>query len=101
MTIEDKKIQITNKLSDTFVEKYDFFKETIDKINNIFKKYNIDYKYDYNTFCKEYIEKCNEIIDNNPEIDLTDDKYFLVYGVISASMITDKEKYLKNKNDDE
>lgn len=101
MTLEEKKKEISNRLSETFVEKYDFFKETIDKINEIFDKYNIDFRYDYNTFCREYIQKCKDVIDKNPEIDLTSDKYFLVYGVISASMVTDKEKLYGLNDEDE
>jgi hypothetical protein len=97
MLIEEKKKNISNKLSNLFVEKYDFFKDIIEKINNIFDKYNIDFQYDYNTFCKEYIDKCILIIDDNPDIDLENNDYFIVYGVISASMIIDKK--LTNKND--
>lgn len=92
MTVEEKKEQISDNLAIVFVEKYDFFKETIGKLNEVFKKYDIDFQYDYNTFCREYIDKCKSIIDKNPDIDLTNDKYFLVYGVISASMVSDKEK---------
>ena len=92
MTSDEKKNMITKRLSEIFVEKYDFFKDTIDKLNVIFIKYNVDFQYDYNTFCKEYIEKCNAIIDKDPEIDLMNDKYFLVYGIISASMVNDKNK---------
>jgi phosphoenolpyruvate carboxylase len=98
MTIDEKKKDIEIKLSEIFVEKYDFFKDTINKINELFKKYDIDFQYDYNSFCKEYINKCKNVIDENPDIDLTSNKYFLIYGIISASMISDK-KNLNNKNE--
>lgn len=92
MDIQDKKDEISEKLSEIFVEKYDFFKETIDKLNELFVKYGIDFQYDYNSFCKEYIDKCTGVLDENPDIDLTSDKYFLVYGVITANMVSEKEK---------
>jgi len=98
MTIDEKKKDIEIKLSEIFVEKYDFFKDTINKINELFKKYDIDFQYDYNSFCKEYINKCKNVIDENPDIDLTSNKYFLIYGIISASMVSDK-KNLNNKNE--
>lgn len=98
MTIDEKKKDIEIKLSEIFVEKYDFFKDTINKINELFKKYDIDFQYDYNSFCKEYINKCKDVIDENPDIDLTNNKYFLIYGIISASMVSDK-KNLNNKNE--
>jgi len=95
MTVDEKKNMITNRLSEIFVEKYDFFKDTIDKLNDVFIKYNVDFQYDYNTFCKEYIDKCLSVIDHNPDIDLLSDKYFLVYGIVSASMVSDKQKKYK------
>jgi len=98
MTDNEKKELINLSLSNVFVEKYDFFKDTIKKLNEIFIKYEVNFQYDYNTFCKEYIEKCMNIIDNDPSIDLTSDKYFLVYGIISSSMVSDKNKiYGKNE----
>jgi len=98
MTVDEKKNMITNRLSEIFVEKYDFFKDTIDKLNDVFIKYNVDFQYDYNTFCKEYIKKCKAVIDKDPEIDLMNDKYFLVYGIISASMVNDKNKKYGKEN---
>lgn len=92
MTFEEKKDMIESRLSTIFVEKYDFFKETIEKLNEIFVKYDVDFQYDYNTYCQEYIVKCISIIKKDPEIDIMDDKYFLVYGIISASMVNDKNK---------
>jgi len=92
MTIDEKKDMIKSRLSTVFVEKYDFFKETINKLNELFVKYDVEYQYDYNTYCKEYIEKCLDIIEKDPTINLMDDKYFLVYGIISASMVNDKNK---------
>lgn len=91
-SIEDKKRIIIETLNESFVDKYDFFKETIEKINNLFEKYDIDYKYDYNSFCQEYIKRCVSVIDDNPDIDLENDKYFIIYGAVAASMVYDKEK---------
>lgn len=99
MNIDNKKKNIEEELSYVFVEKYDFFKDIINKINNIFKKYDINYQYTYNNFCIEYINKCKEIIDNNPDIDLDNDNYFLIYGIISASMVYDKEKIYGKDNE--
>jgi len=95
MTTKEKKKKVSDNLSIIFVEKYDFFKEIIIKLNKIFDKHNIDFQYDYNTFCKEYIDKCLSVIDHNPDIDLLSDKYFLVYGIVSASMVSDKQKKYK------
>ncbi len=92
LSIEDKRKIIIESLNNSFVDRYEFFKDTIDRINKLFDDYKIDFKYDYNSFCKEYMDKCLDIIEKNPEIDLTDDKYFLIYGVIAASMVSDKEK---------
>jgi len=98
MTSDEKKKLISDKLSEIFVDKYDFFKDTIDKLNKIFNKYGVDFQYDYNTFCKEYIDKCKSIIDERPDIDLMSDKYFLVYGIITASMVEDKRKKYSDSN---
>lgn len=92
MNIEEKKKEILDRLSELFVDRYDFFKETVDKLNELLARYDVDFQYDYNTFCKEYIDKCMTILEENPEIDVTDNKYFLVYGIISASIVSDKEK---------
>jgi len=99
MTIDEKKDMIQSRLSTVFVEKYDFFKETIDKLNELFVKYNVEFQYDYNTYCQEYIEKCISIIEKDPSIDLMNDKYFLVYGIISASMVNDKNKKYGKTNE--
>jgi hypothetical protein len=99
--IEKKKSQIKEILNDSFVDNYDFFKDTIHKINELFGKYDIDFRYDYNTFCREYIDKCMNVIDENPDIDLMENKYFLVYGAIAASMVLEKEKeYNVTKRDE-
>jgi len=92
MTIEEKKDLVTRQLSIVFVDKYDFFKDTINKLNEVFVKYDVDFQYGYNTYCQEYIEKCKTMIDKDPDIDIIDDKYYLVYGIISASMVSDKNK---------
>jgi len=96
--MNDKKKQVMELLNLAFVDNYEFFRDTIDKINLLFKKYKIDYKYDYNSFCREYIQKCMIVIDENPDIDISDNKYFLVYGAIAASMVYDKEQEDKEKN---
>lgn len=100
MKIDKRKEELIEKLSEIFVNKYNSFKESIEKINIVFKEHNIQYQYTYNDFCREYIERCIEYMDNNPNIDLNDNngEYFLIYTDITTSMILDKEKYY-NEND--
>jgi len=95
LTTNEKKEIVKKELTDLFINKYDFFTDIINKINDILKKYNVNYKYDYNTYCKDYLNKCLHLIDDEPNIDIND-KFFLVYGVISALIINDKNEKILN-----
>jgi hypothetical protein len=96
LTINEKKEFVKNELTNLFIDKYDFFTEIINKLNDILNKYNVDYKYDYNSFCKDYLNKCEYLIDNEPDINVHDN-FFLVYGVISALIINDKNEKILNE----
>jgi len=90
--ISEKKKEITDYLSILFVDDYDYFIKIIDKINKIFHKYNIDYKYDYNTYCQMYIKKCHQMLDNDPTLDFIDNESYTIHGIVTASMVDDIRK---------
>jgi hypothetical protein len=82
----DNNNEIKERLSQLFVDEHEFFKNIIDDINNIFEGSDIDFKYDYNTFCKDYIK---EILKGDYDL-----KNGFTYGVIVMKMIS--EKIIKN-----
>jgi hypothetical protein len=91
MTIDDKKIYVVDLLSNKFIDDYDFFMDIVNKLNDILKKYNINYEYDYNTFCRNYIDKCVDILDENQDLDVKQNDYYLSYGIIIALMVGDNK----------
>jgi len=88
----NKKEEISKYLSDIFVNDYEYFSDVIIRINKIFKKYNINYQYDYNTYCKDYIKKCHEMIDNEPNIDFINTNNYLLYTIVTSSIVDDIRK---------
>jgi len=96
MTVNEKKKLVKNELSTLFVNKYEFFTNIINKLNEILKKYNVDYEYDYNTYCTDYLNKCMSVIDDNPDIDINEN-FYLVYGIISALIVNDKNESILNE----
>jgi hypothetical protein len=91
MTIDDKKTYVVDLLSNKFIDDYDFFIDIVNKLNDILKKYNINYEYDYNTFCRNYIDKCVDILEENQDLDVKQNDYYLSYGIIIALMVGDNK----------
>jgi len=94
--IEKRKQEIKDRLfNDLFVEKYDDFKESVKMINKAFEAFDINYQYDYNTFCKDFTDETMLYIDENPEVDITSYKeMFMSTPIIVSSLIKKiKDKY--------
>lgn len=67
MTIDDRKKVLKSALTNSFVEDYSSYKNTIEFINSDLAKSNIDYQYSYDDFCIEFL---NQTLKNIEEIDI-------------------------------
>jgi len=73
--LEDKKRIIKHKLeNELFVDRYSTFKESVDLINTALENFGIDYHYNYNEFCTDFMTECLKFMDDHPEVDLEDTK---------------------------
>lgn len=100
--IEKRKNEIRERLfNDLFVDRYDDFKESVKMINKAFESFNINYQYDYNTFCRDFAEETMIYIEDNPDVDLTQYKeMFMSTPIIVSSLVRKiKDKYGFKNND--
>lgn len=67
MEIEDKKRIIESALTNSFVDDYRAYRNTLDIINKDLKKSKIKYQYTYDEFCVDYL---TESLNNLEEIDI-------------------------------
>lgn len=98
--LEKRKKEFTERLTnDLFVERYDSFKESIELINMALENFGIDHKFNYNEFCKTYIEESMIYLDNNPTVDLMDSHqlYFHTLPILMNILEKTRNKYgIKN-----
>lgn len=98
--IEDRKSELELKLNTLFVESYDTLKEAVNLINMSFDAMNINYKYTYDEFCKDFANEMLEYQDKNPECDMSDANNIVIYtGFIIVSMINKIKLKLNKIND--
>ena len=67
MEIEERKRIVEHALTNSFVDDYKAYKNTLDIINMDLKKSNIEFQYTYDEFCVDYL---NESLQNIQEIDI-------------------------------
>jgi hypothetical protein len=73
MSDEQKNTEIDKFLISLFVEKKQLFSNLIDEINrNIKEVFNINFQYDYDSFCHEYLKLTKDFFRRHPEVDYTD-----------------------------
>ena len=86
MSKQQKVSLLKTKLETAFVDNYDDINTAKTKINEYFIDVGIDYKYDYNTFCKDFIKESLFIvnrIDNVEKLDLNNFIYIVLTNLIS------------------
>lgn len=73
MEVEDRKKVIKTSLINSFVDDYSAYKNTITFINKDLQKSNINFQYNYDDFCVEFL---NQTLKNIEDIDIFNaDKY--------------------------
>ena len=104
MKTEERKTFLKNALTNSFVDDYKAYKNTMIFINNDLKECDIDFQYTYDEFCISFL---NESLNSLDEIDIftisQNDKFFLNFLNFNLynlhSMINKKIKEL-GYNDD-
>lgn len=101
--IEERKRIIKEKLSnDLYVERYETFKESVVLINKAMDIFNINYHYDYNSFCRDFTEETMRYIDNNPDVDITEYSQMYIYTPLIVMSMIERVKdvygFKKQKN---
>lgn len=77
MKVDERKKVIKTALINSFVDDYKAYKNTIEFINNDLEKSNINFHYEYDEFCLEFLD---ETLKNIEEIDIfTVDGYHQFY----------------------
>lgn len=93
--IEERKRIIKEKLSnDLYVERYDTFKESVVLINRAMDIFDINYQYDYNSFCRDFTEETMKYIENNPDVDISEYSQMYIYTPLIVMSLIEK---IKNK----
>lgn len=67
MELENRKRVIEEALTNSFVDDYRAYKNTLDIVNSDLKKSDIEYQYTYDEFCLDFL---NESLLNIQEIDI-------------------------------
>jgi hypothetical protein len=87
MTEQDIPREMLMKLKDSFVDDYDKIKESRDQVNSYINELGLEYTYEYNKFCVDFLtsfENTMELIDsiNDVEHIIYESIYFMVMNVI-------------------
>ena len=94
---KDYKINIfKSKLQTVFVENYSEINKAKDLINNKLKETNINYEYDYNTFCVDLLNEGMSLVNKIDDIEnvvLTNFLFILLNNMIFNKV---EEKKLKS-----
>ena len=78
MKLEERKRIIEDALTNSFVDDYRAYKNTMDIVNKDLKKSNIEYQYSYDEFCLDFL---SESLLNIQDIDIfTADSFEAFYG---------------------
>jgi len=80
--LEQKQI---DELKNFFVDSYDNISKAKDQINDSFKIYQIDFQYDYDSFCKDFLSIVDEF-----NIDYSKIGEVVVVAFVISKMIVSK-----------
>ena len=87
---EDKKNEILEKINEVFVDDFNMIKNSQEKINDYLKSFEIKELYNYNEFCIEFINSCNNILDNVSDEDFNYLKFNYFITEILSEMVRTK-----------
>lgn len=87
-------------IQDSFVENYDLYSRAIGQVNEFFIKVNIPHKYEYNTFCSEFLEEACELYELGALNSMNDVTLF-VASILVSIVNKKKEEYLPKNIEDE
>jgi len=73
MEIQERKNVLKKALTNSFVDDYISYKNTIDFINNDLLNSNINFQYSYDEFCVEFL---NQTLKNIEDVDIFDNDKF-------------------------
>lgn len=93
-SLDDKLKEFEDKLTESFVEKYEDVKEWMVNVNIILNNLNINYRYDsYDIFCVDYREHCLNYAREKKDIDFVDPRMVLLWipFVLSNLIISKSE----------
>jgi hypothetical protein len=97
--IDDRTDEITEFLTEIFVEKRDTFKKMILEVNKIIKdSMKLDFQYTYDTFCNDYLEVFVSFFQRHIEVDYMDMNMVSFYTniILGEILLKIKIKYSKN-----
>jgi len=100
--INDRTDEITDFLTEIFVEKRDIFKKMILEVNKTIKdSMKLDFQYTYDTFCADYLEIFVSFFQRHPEVDYMDMNMVSFYTniILGEIFLKLKIKYSKNGNE--
>ena len=97
--LDEKLKEFEDKLTESFVEKYEDVKEWMVNVNIILNNLNINYRYDsYDIFCVDYKETCLNYARGKQDIDFVDSRMVLLWipFVLSNLIMSKSEKHGRN-----